>query len=477
MNKSHYLKLIMTAFFLITPCLADGVAIINDEHNKRLAEFNATPLAPETYTPHTTTINDILKDKHKVDVRRQASNAEKETILKAVMASVVIHKGDSKYRLPTHELNETHTLYKHFEILRLTEELADIYWRQFINTGNIRSGEFINSNLYTYSGLNWGVYFDFFYDVINQHHAGVSISIAQEQKHIPFVSFNSIPSHAKEIPGKFARTGGHSYDGIPTEVQNVLFGDIGEHPIAGHETVFVSTYSLEPPLKLSLIVRLPDEAGHQRRILMQTPPWDVNGAYSPYEIRAHPLFSNGQVALTITHGENPQPDGSKICISGSTSAEINTHDGTFSPNDAHLTNLPERALQGDEIFSFISTVTRGGFVVDTFHLLIADISRIIAFAEAFLATDGKFDVMDHLLSKKTIDYDKSTYKTNSKGESELDSTEFKYDLTDLGQCIHTNPNKTFGEFLSLLQHPFMAAKHPDLPTHLEKMMAFIDGRI
>lgn len=478
MNKSHYLKFVITAIILSAPCFADGVTTINNEHNERLAKFNAAPLAPETYTPHTMTINGILKNQNNVNAHRHATNTEKETILKAVMASVVIHGTDTRQTsIYDKRSTLTGTLGQHFEILRLTETLAAIYWDQFTKTGNIYSGEFVDSNLYTYSGLDWGVYFDLFYGVINQHHIGVSTKIAQEQKHIPFVSFHSIPTDAKEIPGKFARTGGHSHEGIPTEVQNVLFGDIGEHAIAGHETVFVSTYSLEPPLKLCLIARLPDKDGRQRRILMQNPPWDVNAAYSPYEIRAHPLFSNGGVALNITHGEYQKPDGSEIHISGNSSAEINTHDGTFSPNDAHLAHLPERPLQADEIFSFVSTVARGDFVIDTFHLLMADISRIISFAEAFLATDGKIDVMDHVLGKKIIDYDKSTYKTNSKGEKELDSTEFKYELTDLGKIIRNNPKKTFGEFLTLLQHPFMTAKHSNLTEHLAKMMAFIDGRI
>jgi hypothetical protein len=269
---------------------------------------------------------------------------------------------------------------------------------------------------------------------------------------------NSLPESANQISGRFARTGGHQYAGGCTEVNNVLFGDVGDHAIAGHETVFVSTYSLEPPLKYCVIVRLPDDHnGHQRRILMQNPPWDINVDPSPFEIRAHPLFSNGDVGISITHGEYVKADGSSVVVTGSSSANINTHDGTFSPNDAHLQNLPDRPLEDDEIFSFASSVARGGIVVDTFHLLMGNINRIIALSEAFLATDGRVELGDRLFGRKI--------------------SESKYEQTELAKELRAIPNKTFGDFLKLLQHPFVIAKYSNLSPHLAKMMTFIEGRI
>ncbi|MDP4725324.1 MAG: hypothetical protein NWS47_03430 [Alphaproteobacteria bacterium] len=373
MSIQFYLRLAVATFFVVTSCFADGVKVIGDEYNARLGAFNADPLNVSTYEPHTVKINGILKEKRNVDVNRHASYMEKETILKAVMASVVIHGEDSTYRLPAHGLKESDSLYRHFEILRLTEELTGIYWAQFMSAGNIRIGELVDSNLYAYSGLNWDVYSDWFKDVINEHSSGLAIS------HSPDLVIKKTEGFLEDVKSF-----------VPQKVDElnemIEFGAIEKRSITKQSVVFVSTYNLNyQPITNGLFIHLPSKDGREKYIVIENPFFDFidEDSRSPYTIRAHALINGDaqprdvSVGISITNGENGE---SEVGITNLQGGSVNSHDGTFSPNNMWLTNLPDRPLKAGEVFSFVSKIDGDGKAIDTLHILAYDANSVVNLA-------------------------------------------------------------------------------------------------
>lgn len=380
MNKSHYLKFVITAIILSAPCFADGVTIINNEHNERLAKFNAAPLAPETYTPHTMTINGILKNQNNVNAHRHATNTEKETILKAVMASVVIHGDNPSYRLPAHGLDQGGALYKHFEILRLTESLASDLMHQ-LSVGFMDLTQLTNyGNLYSFSGKNISDFKNWFEDVLAEHNAGL---LAKMKAHL----LQNIPSEVKNLTPKK----------VLDLNEMIEFGEIGKHSITRQSVIFVSTYNLNTHqiINNGLFVHLPPKNGREKYIVIENPFFDAevarsDGSWSPYTIRSHALINGDaqprdvSINIAITDAKNGQTD---IGISSS-HGSVNSHDGTFSPNNLWLTNLPERVLFQNEVFSFVSRIDGDGKAIDTLHILAYDANAAVNLARTSTNVDA-----------------------------------------------------------------------------------------
>jgi hypothetical protein len=93
-----------------------------------------------------------------------ATDDEKKKILQAVMATAFVHEPDmSQARLREHGLTLDHTHYKHFEILRLTEELAHNFVYQVKNFSKFISDRYeirsIVERLQSYSEIEKSILF------------------------------------------------------------------------------------------------------------------------------------------------------------------------------------------------------------------------------------------------------------------------------------------------------------------------------
>ncbi|MES2253237.1 MAG: hypothetical protein V4482_06110 [Pseudomonadota bacterium] len=133
MKHNFYAKFIICALALAVQGFAaekqrieQTVGIIKTEHDLRCGEFNRNIKVLQ----RTEKINDLLKNEGIVS-RTQAETDQKKTILQAVMAGQLIHfpeLREQKFAASIYDkratLGATDYRYKHFEILRLTEELS-----------------------------------------------------------------------------------------------------------------------------------------------------------------------------------------------------------------------------------------------------------------------------------------------------------------------------------------------------------------
>ena len=369
MNINFSLNVMLAVFLIATQCFADGVAYIANENENRCAKFNVNPLMPEAYTSHTENINDVLKEKTNVDAKRHATDNEKETILKAIMASVVIHGFDSTYRLPAHKIKVGDGLYQHFEILRLTEELTGGLLAQF-NDGSMNIHALTGyENLYGFSGKDVNTFKAWFEDVLEKHRPSL-----WAQK------VNSVSADLKLYQSK-------KVNGMNEMVE---FGNIEKRSITGQSVVFVSTYNLNRHqiINNGLFVHLPAKEGRERYIVIENPFFDdkiaeTDSSRSPYTIRAHALINadsqprNVSANTRISNGVN---GGAIIEIDNTRGYSVHSHDGTFSPNNMWLENLPKRPLEKDEVFSFVSHVDGDGKLIDTLHIVAYDANSVVNLA-------------------------------------------------------------------------------------------------
>ncbi|MES2253100.1 MAG: hypothetical protein V4482_05410 [Pseudomonadota bacterium] len=354
MKRIVYLRFAPLAFFAIThyfaaASIAHAVTYIEEQYDARC---EALHFQSETM-PHTTHINALLSDESKV-ADRAADDAEKEIILKAVMASVFIH-GVSDF--PAIFDKRAHLAgdkrHNHFEILRLTTELAG----DLLNPGDAASVLDLPkyTDLYTFSATNKDVFKRWFDDVCREH-------------------------AAKTVDGRLNVT---------------LFGPVKSHWKTGYASIFVSTYNLtDGESMFRVIARLPNQGDRKRYVVIENPNWGThsNGgdSNSPYTIRAHPIVNgnardaNTPETITITNGEN-----NDITVGiNELGSSVHTHGGTFSPNNKHLTELPERALgrfgsgtkedlrEENECYSFVSHVGN----TDTLHIITGNPSPIVDLA-------------------------------------------------------------------------------------------------
>lgn len=177
MKANNYLTLLFFIFFGTT--YSFSVDFIKENYNMRCTLFKATPTEESLYLKHTQTIrkhtesiNDVLGDRSKVNQKRPACKIEKEIILKAVMGTVIIHGQEYKLALP--KFDESHGLYRHYEILRLTEELSHKLATQYQNKSGIdRACLDDYEDLYAFSGLGRDIFDSWFYETIVAHKTGV----------------------------------------------------------------------------------------------------------------------------------------------------------------------------------------------------------------------------------------------------------------------------------------------------------------
>jgi hypothetical protein len=367
MRNNFYLKLVV-ALFVATPCFADGVDTIRVEDSLRCPAFNANPFDVSGYAPRTAKINVILKEERNV-VDRPAKTHEKETILKAVMASVVIHGFDINQTSVFKKTLDINTaLGQHFEILRLTEALAGGLMGQldagFMDIAALTGYE----NLYGFSGMGVDAYENWFRDVVNQHSPGLMI---------------------KKIDCLSADVKSFTPQKVHELNEMIEFGTIEKKSITRQSVVFVSTYNLNAyqPISNGLFIHLPTRGGREKYIVIENPFFDdsiTDGSRSPYTIRAHALVNgdaqprNVNVNIAITSGLNKE---SEVGITNLQGGSVNSHDNTFSPNNMHLTGLPDRSLIKGEVFSFVSKIDGDGKRIDTLHVVAYDANSVVNLAK------------------------------------------------------------------------------------------------
>jgi hypothetical protein len=195
-----------------------------------------------------------------------------------------------------------------------------------------------------------------------------------------------------------------------------IFGDVENIDNTMPKIVSISTY--KKTSFAGIFGQLPPRNGRERQINIQNPSFSIDPQSSPYTIRSHWEFSNNLdnhhewVNAKITQGKNVNSDNSEFEVTLHESPfEIDLHDRQLSPNNAHLSGLPYRPLNQEEVFSFASHLhgERSGKRVDTFHLLIGDPNSqrtLYLLAEASL-TFEEFLKKVVLLSHSTpLDYSK-----------------------------------------------------------------------
>ncbi len=166
---------------------------------------------------------------------------------------------------------------------------------------------------------------------------------------------------------------------------NITFGGVKPHPFISKSVVFVSTYDLSPPpFHMGIAIRLTKKGDRDRYIVIQNPYFDPENK-SPYTIRTHAIFHDttpgGDPGLTsrtdieLDEALNSIGTGTekRVELTNVGDGNIQSHAGTLSPNNMHLTELPVRTLKNDEIYSFVSKITgrddKRHIKADTLHIL------------------------------------------------------------------------------------------------------------
>ncbi len=215
----------------------------------------------------TLSIINILKDKNRVDPNRYATDEERKTILQAVMgAEITAHLHAPQQRtaltlsaqLPT--LRSDDPLYKHFEILRLTEKLSRILVNHV--TAGRSYGLDITLNVYrsdcatlsNYSGLNAEMFLLWFEEIFAQHTLGFPVQ-RRDASYKNTLLFSTSQSSSFTILGGSA---GHA-DGIirlgPVESEkDILLKSAGDTEKSNWAADFLKKYGQQVHLKGDLFI-------------------------------------------------------------------------------------------------------------------------------------------------------------------------------------------------------------------------------
>ncbi len=325
----------------------------------------------EIYTrPKTNRIDTIVLSKN-VNTEVRMDNPDKKIFIQSIMARAIIHGNESVYA--HHGLRSDDRRFKHFEIIRLTELFAVDLLKQseygFIDCDILTE----YSNLYTFSGKSKNTYKQWFEEMLETNKGGLYKRVVSR--------INKVMS---QLPKK----------SMDHDSQNIIFGNIPVHGVAERQIPFISTYhmrghqlSAEQKVEIAgILVKLPNHTLHQHYIHIEPPYFDEDND-SPYTLRLHPVVhpdanahthSNTDVHSQIRAGKNKT---TTITINDSDKS-VQTHDGTFSPNNKHLHGFPRRPLNDDETFSFVSVNTWDRQRMEVFHLLTTNQEYLTLFSES-----------------------------------------------------------------------------------------------
>ncbi len=417
MNKKSFTQRIAFILLLSIPTLFASIlaSLPPIEHiqimsGNRTYYFNNRETR-ERYAGITRKIDEVVLRKN-VNTENKMGFPDKKIFIQSILSRVIIHGNESRYE--AHGIQSTDRRFKHFEIIRLAESFAAALLAQsecgFMDCGTLKG----YSNLYSFSGISKDTYQEWFNEMLETHNGGL------------YKRMISRIDGLRDLPTRSAHN----------DSQNVIFGNIPVHGIAQRQIPFISTYDMTAYYgkgvyragSLGILVKFRSTANHTSYIHIENPYFDTENR-SPYTLRLHPVVHpNANEHTDINTGVDSQIIAGK---NKTTTIGINDHDksvqthgGTFSPNNKHLTGLPRRTLQNDETYSFISKNTWERKRVDVFHLL-----------------------------------------TNS--------NEYRYLFTDSQNNFYSD----FYMFLKYLtRHAYTQGTWPYYKPHLHKMMAFIEGR-
>ncbi len=198
--KNFYTKLFMLTCIFGLPCMANleqqienGRRFIQGHHDERCAAFN-DDFRDQTIVRHTNAIDTLLSDEtrvHKVKMNPFDLRKHQKTILSAVMAKEFIGytTQPQKARTSIYKKKQDSAHFKHFEILRLTEDLsyqfaAQITQEKAFNQYNLNRlivGNY--SQIFSYSGLTQAIFLDWFQEIFAMHNPGF-IAKNTQQRHV-----------------------------------------------------------------------------------------------------------------------------------------------------------------------------------------------------------------------------------------------------------------------------------------------------
>lgn len=159
-------------FSLVTQSFA--MQAVRDNYRWRHEAYNPFP-ADDRIPGYTGELNKIFRNKPS---NKPAKPEEKRDILKAVMATALIHGDDMS--LPAHGIDPNNVdLFRHYEILRITQEISQKLFKNLASDtlpnvlGEIRGIRDVNY-LQTYGGITVGMLEEWFIEARNEHISGWS---------------------------------------------------------------------------------------------------------------------------------------------------------------------------------------------------------------------------------------------------------------------------------------------------------------
>lgn len=331
---------------------------IKFNHTERANAFNE----PEVYrTPaheYTRKIDTILTNTRIVSTSRTASEDQAKTFLQSIMARVVIHGNENVYS--SHGLESADRLFGHFEILRLTEQfsfkLYEQYSKGFVDTSCL-SSEYQGLQRFNNS-LSLEKFTTWFNDVLQSHNTGLYNRLLKR--------INTQSKHTdhniSELCGSYI-----VFNGI--KITNI--GRLLAMP-------YIDTYHPYAQQR-GIHIRINDNT-----FISITRTTQAGG--TPYTVRLHPYVmpdantstnQNVDVSTSIEMGKNKDRKGHFVDISIHDSSSVHIHPGgdgaiALSPDNKHLTNLPQEILRSGEAYSFVSNSQWSSGNVKVFHLVVGD---------------------------------------------------------------------------------------------------------
>ena len=187
--KSFYTKLFMLTCIFGLPCTAsleqqveNGRRFIQGHYEERRVAFNED-FRSLTIAGHTKAIDDLLSDEtrvRKIKMSTRDLQNHQQTILSAVIAKELIgYKTTPRKAGSIYKVKQSSAHFKHFEILRLTEDFSyhiasQFYQNQPINHQRLQKlivGDY--AKILTYSGITRDLFAEWFGDVLEAHAAGI----------------------------------------------------------------------------------------------------------------------------------------------------------------------------------------------------------------------------------------------------------------------------------------------------------------
>ncbi len=476
MKYSFWLKVLFIALILNTHTYARNVSAFVDSLDlvdiERWQLFNhqspVKSLDDNTRTKEiglkTKHLNSIFQDPAQIAPnRRLASDEEKEILVKIRMRTAVIHLQDSKYSLERRDLQTIEkSLQSHFFSLYQIEDLVHSRLDPSTIDQNILRK---HKMLEVLCGIDSATFNRWLNEVLAENAFGIHHRMKER--------IERLDSAIKNIKRD------------PTQHNILQFGEVATVQGSDHirnKLVFISTYANANP-RDAVHIKLPNRSdGSEAYISVQT-PGSIKDVSAPFTIRAHFAFADNLdnysewLSAGITHGKNTHKDGSEFQVRVDPCFDIIIHNdndglgGKISPDNAHLSGLPERPLDEDETFSFVSEIN-GSKRVRTFHLLVGENYRHLLYdlTQGRLTFDDFLHNLNFIQSQETFGEALEALKAPNIRKYWKVGFPAEYTQWDYHQ---------WEQFEQETIMPMLKAKKIErfqLNLHLSKMMAYIEEK-